>query len=67
VRFTQTLEFMMQTTLHTKLAGFALALVVTTGILGGLDALATTGQSSDALLAQQGALVVSCAAPGTGA
>lgn len=57
----------MQTTLHTKLAGFALALVVTTGILGGLDALATTGQSSDALLAQQGALVVSCAAPGTGA
>ncbi|MFN9448249.1 MAG: hypothetical protein ACK58U_01115 [Rubrivivax sp.] len=47
----------------TRLPAFILAAVMTFGIMTGLDALAITGSSSEALLAQQGQLLVSCPAP----
>lgn len=43
-----------------RLASFGFASVITLAMLTGLDTLATTGQSSQALLAQHGTLQVSC-------
>ena len=46
-----------------KFMSFAFAAAVTLAIMGSLDALATTGQSSEALLAQHSTLQVACVDP----
>jgi hypothetical protein len=55
---------MMTPSISTRLASLGFAAVITVAILAGLDTLATTGQSAQALLAQQGTLQVSCVADG---
>ena len=55
---------MMTPSISTRLASLGFATVITVAILAGLDTLATTGQSAQALLAQQGTLQVSCLAEG---
>ncbi len=50
----------MNTPLTTKFSALAMAALVTISVLGGLDALATTGQSSEALLAQPSQLQMAC-------
>lgn len=54
----------MKSAIVTKLVSFGFAATVTLAILGGLDAIASTGQSSEALLAQHGTMQVACTAPG---
>ena len=46
-----------------RLFSFAFAALITLAIMGSLDALATSGQSSEALLARHGALQVACLDP----
>jgi hypothetical protein len=46
-----------------KILSFAFAAAVTLAILGSLDALATSGQSAEALLAQHGTQQMACADP----
>lgn len=55
---------LMTPSISTRLASLGFAAVITVAILAGLDTLATTGQSAEALLAQQGTLQVSCTADG---
>lgn len=43
-----------------RLPAFILSTVMTLGILFGVDALATNSPSNEALLAQQGQMLVSC-------
>ncbi len=50
----------MNTQLSTKLTSFFFAALLTVTLLGSLDALATSGQSADALLSQQGHLQMAC-------
>jgi hypothetical protein len=47
----------------TRFLSFAFAATITLAIMGSLDALATSDQSSAALLAQQGPLQVACMDP----
>jgi hypothetical protein len=53
----------MKQSISAKLFSLGFAACMTLAILGSLDALATTGQSQEALLAQQGPLQVVCADP----
>ena len=53
----------MKQSITTKALSFSFALIVTMGIIGSLDALATTGQSADALLAQKGPMQTACVDP----
>jgi hypothetical protein len=53
----------MKQSITTKALSFGFALVVTLGILGSLDVLATTGQSAEALLAQKGPMQTACIDP----
>jgi hypothetical protein len=53
----------MNRTITTKALSLGFAAVVTLGILGSLDALATTGQSAEALLAQRGPMQTACIDP----
>lgn len=50
----------MNLSTQTRLISLALAAVVTAGMLGSLNAIATSGQSSDAVLAQTGSLQLAC-------
>ena len=50
----------MHTSVPTRLSAFALTSLITLALLSGLDALATTGQSADALLAQKRTLQLAC-------
>jgi hypothetical protein len=50
----------MKQALASKVLSFGLAIVVTFMIAGGLDAMATSGQSATALLAQHGTLQTAC-------
>jgi len=54
----------MTTSLARKFASFGFAAIVTLTIMSSLDALATSGQSAEALLAQQGKLQVACTVDG---
>jgi hypothetical protein len=58
-----TKESAMSRTITSKVLSFGFAAMVTLSILGGLDALATTGQSADALLAQHGPQQTACVDP----
>lgn len=53
----------MSRTITSKALSFGLAAMVTLAIMGSLDALATSGQSATALLAQHGTLQTACADP----
>jgi hypothetical protein len=53
----------MNRSLTVKTLSFCFAAMVTLSILASLDALATTGQSSSALLAQKGTLQTACIDP----
>lgn len=53
----------MTRTFTSKALSLGFAAMVTLSILGSLDALATSGQSSAALLAQHGPLQTACADP----
>ena len=53
----------MNRTITSKAVSLGFAATITLAILGGLDALATTGQSSTALLAQHGTLQTACVDP----
>lgn len=53
----------MKPSITTRLFSALFAGLMTGGIFFSLHALATTGQSADALLAQQGPLTVVCADP----
>jgi len=53
----------MNRTVTSKALSFGLAAMVTLAIIGSLDALATSGQSSTALLAQHGPLQTACIDP----
>lgn len=53
----------MNRSLGIKTLSFCFAAMVTLSIMASLDALATTGQSSSALLAQKGTLQTACVDP----
>jgi hypothetical protein len=53
----------MNRTITSKALSFGFAAMVTLAIMGSLDALATSGQSSTALLAQHGPLQTACIDP----
>lgn len=53
----------MTRSITAKALSFGFAMMVTLAIMGSLDALATTGQSATALLAQQGTLQTACVDP----
>jgi hypothetical protein len=55
-------EFIMKSSITTRFVSFGFAAMVTFAILGGLNALATTGQSAEALLAQHGPQQFACTA-----
>ncbi len=50
----------MNVPLRTRLFSLALAGLITLGMLGSLDAIATSGQSPNAVLAQPGNLQLAC-------
>lgn len=53
----------MNRTITTKALSLGFAALMTLGILGGLDAMATTGQSAEALFAQHGTMQTACVDP----
>lgn len=53
----------MSRKITSKALSLGLAAMVTLAIMGSLDALATTGQSSTALLAQHGPVQTACVDP----
>jgi len=53
----------MSQSITTKALALGFAAMITLAIMGSLDAIATTGQSSTALLAQRGTLQMACVDP----